>query len=270
MYMYMYMYMKMVSVTYQHQHQHKQDPHTAQQHLHHYPTHQHPKRKRTRKRKEGKREREKRKREEREKRERREGEKRMKGERKDKEKEKEKEEREKQITVTAGPFWGIISNYSYRRASAGELILHFITVGPSPGIRNVIIIARMVMLRHQKLLIRTQRLLASSSEFGGGVSNDSELRVCMCPPFPALGTSRGKLDAPERASICRFILSNLQSPTVGGLCFAQRAMARVAVQCSVSCLFVFRRLVDWPSQKHKRYVSTDRRLGFLFTSSLCR
>ena len=33
-------------------------------------------------------------------------------------KEKEKEEREKQITVTAGPFWGIISNYSYRRASA--------------------------------------------------------------------------------------------------------------------------------------------------------
>ena len=53
----------------------------------------------------------------------------------------EKEEREKQITVTAGPFWGIISNYSYRRASAGELILHYITVGPFPGIRNVILFA---------------------------------------------------------------------------------------------------------------------------------
>ena len=58
----------------------------------------------------------------------------MKEERKDRE--REKEEREKQITVTAGPFWGIISNYSYRRASAGELILHYITVGPSPGIRK--------------------------------------------------------------------------------------------------------------------------------------
>ena len=57
---------------------------------------------------------------------------------------KEKEEREKQITVTAGPFWGIISNYSYRRASAGELILHYITVGAFPGIRNVIIIVSMV------------------------------------------------------------------------------------------------------------------------------
>ena len=65
---------------------------------------------------------------------------------KGKEKEKEKEEREKQITVTAGSFWGIISNYSYRRASAGELILHYITVGPSPGIRNVIIIAAMVSI----------------------------------------------------------------------------------------------------------------------------
>ena len=56
---------------------------------------------------------------------------------KQEEKEKEKEEREKQITVTSGPFWRIIPNYSYRRASAGELILHYITVGPSPGIRNV-------------------------------------------------------------------------------------------------------------------------------------
>ena len=63
---------------------------------------------------------------------------------KQKEKEIEKEEREKQITVTAGPFWGIISNYSYRRASAGELILQYITVGPSPGIRNVVNIAAMV------------------------------------------------------------------------------------------------------------------------------
>ena len=67
-----------------------------------------------------------------------------------KRKEKEKEEREKQITVTAGPFWGIISNYSYRRASAGELILHYITVGPSPGIRNVIIIAAMVLFSKER------------------------------------------------------------------------------------------------------------------------
>ena len=63
---------------------------------------------------------------------------------KQKEKEKEEEEREEQITVTAGPFWGIISNYSYRRASAGELILHYIRVGPFPGIRNVILFAAMV------------------------------------------------------------------------------------------------------------------------------
>ena len=66
---------------------------------------------------------------------------------KQKEIEKEKEEREKQITVTAGPFWRIISNYSYRRASAGELILHYITVGPFPGIRNVVFFAAMVLRR---------------------------------------------------------------------------------------------------------------------------
>ena len=41
---------------------------------------------------------------------------------KEREKQKEKEEREKQITVTAGPFRRIISNDSYRRASAGEFI----------------------------------------------------------------------------------------------------------------------------------------------------
>ena len=63
-------------------------------------------------------------------------------EEKEKERERRKREREKQITVAAGPFWRI--NYSYRRAFAAKLILHYITVEPSPGIRNVIIIAAMV------------------------------------------------------------------------------------------------------------------------------
>ena len=35
----------------------------------------------------------------------------------------EKQENEKLITVTAGPFGELISNYSYSRASAGELVL---------------------------------------------------------------------------------------------------------------------------------------------------
>ena len=48
------------------------------------------------------------------------------------------------LQLQPGPSGEIISNYSYRRASAGELILHYITVGPSPGIRNVIIIGSMV------------------------------------------------------------------------------------------------------------------------------
>ena len=71
----------------------------------------------------------------------------MKKRKREKQKDEEKGEREKQITVTAGPFWRIISNYSYRRASAGELILHYITVGPFPGIRNVILFAAMVPVR---------------------------------------------------------------------------------------------------------------------------
>ena len=40
--------------------------------------------------------------------------------------EREKEEREKQITVTVGALLGTyFSNYSYRRAPAGELISHY-------------------------------------------------------------------------------------------------------------------------------------------------
>ena len=63
---------------------------------------------------------------------------------KEREKGKERERREKQIIITAGPFCGIISNYSHRRASARELVLHYITVRPSPRIRHVILFARMV------------------------------------------------------------------------------------------------------------------------------
>ena len=138
------------------------------------PTHQHPKKeeekekekeKEKREREKERKEREKKERErERERREEREREKRRREENerrnertKRKRKEKEKEEREKQITVTAGPFWGIISNYSYRRASAGELILHYITVGPSPGIRNVILFARMVLVSQRRQTVRDTR-----------------------------------------------------------------------------------------------------------------
>ena len=89
---------------------------------------------------------------------------------KEKEKEKEKEEGEKQITVAAGPFWGSISNYSYRRASAGELILHYITVGPFPGIRNVILFAAMVIALLENGLITGSNfgfLLGSSTRNTG-------------------------------------------------------------------------------------------------------
>ena len=106
----MYMYMFLVRVSYQHQHQHTN-------------TH-----------KGGGREGEKERRREGEKERRREGEK---GEK------ERRREGEKEVSITAGPFWGINTNYSYRRASAGELILHYITVGPSPGIKNVILFARM-------------------------------------------------------------------------------------------------------------------------------
>ena len=45
---------------------------------------------------------------------------------KGKEMEREKEEREKQITVTVGvAARNYFSNYSYRRAPAGELISHY-------------------------------------------------------------------------------------------------------------------------------------------------
>ena len=77
-----------------------------------------------------------------------------KGKEKDKEKEKEKEkgkekgkEKEKnRLQLQPGPFGEINFDYSYRRASAGELISHYITVGPFPEIRNVIIFAAMVLL----------------------------------------------------------------------------------------------------------------------------
>ena len=95
------------------------------------PTHQHPLPKRKEKEK---REREKRKREEREKRERREGEKRMKGERKDKEKEKRERERRKRKTDYSYS-WTLLENYFQLQLQACLL-----TVGPSPGIRNVILL----------------------------------------------------------------------------------------------------------------------------------
>ena len=69
----------------------------------------------------------------------------MKGERKDKEKEKGERERRKRKTDYSYSR-ALLGKYSYRRATAGELILHYITVGPSPGIRNVILFARMVIL----------------------------------------------------------------------------------------------------------------------------
>ena len=97
------------------------------------PTHQHQKgkeketekvkrekRKRKEKMKEKMKEREKERKREKERRER----KREKGEKGEKGEKWEKGEREKQITVTAGSFWELSLNYSYRRASAGEA-LHY-------------------------------------------------------------------------------------------------------------------------------------------------
>ena len=52
--------------------------------------------------------------------------------------EREKEEREKQITVTVGALLGThFSNYSYRRAPAGELINDYsYSRGPLRNCRN--------------------------------------------------------------------------------------------------------------------------------------
>ena len=56
----------------------------------------------------------------------------------------EKQENQKQITVTAAPFWIINFQLQLQSCLRGELILDY-TVGPSPGIKNVKIIARMAM-----------------------------------------------------------------------------------------------------------------------------
>ena len=52
---------------------------------------------------------------------------------------REKREREEKrvengLQLQRGPFGEFISSYSYRRAPAGELVLHYITVGASTGI----------------------------------------------------------------------------------------------------------------------------------------
>ena len=127
--------MFLVSVSYQHQRQHQQDPHCKQEQHHctHTPT---PKKKRKRKRKERS-EREKRRREENERRTER---------RKRKRKRKEKVEREKQITVTAGPFWWIISNYN-RRASAGESCIS-LQSDPLQELERLLFVARMVLFTY--------------------------------------------------------------------------------------------------------------------------
>ena len=56
------------------------------------------------------------------------------------------EKKRKQITVSYSRalLGKLVSDHSYRRASAGELISHYIAVGTFPGIRNVILFARMV------------------------------------------------------------------------------------------------------------------------------
>ena len=69
-------------------------------------------------------------------------------ERKRKRKGKRKKKEKNRLQLQPGPSGEINFYYSYRRASAGELISHYITVGPFPGIRNVILFAAMVHLGH--------------------------------------------------------------------------------------------------------------------------
>ena len=51
------------------------------------------------------------------------------------------------LQLQPGPSGEINFDYSYRRASAGELISHYIAVGAFSGIRNVILFAAMVHSR---------------------------------------------------------------------------------------------------------------------------
>ena len=66
---------------------------------------------------------------------------------KKKKKEKEKEKMKSRLQLQPGPSGEINFDYSYRRASAGELISHYIAVGAFSGIRNVILFAAMVQPR---------------------------------------------------------------------------------------------------------------------------